>query len=160
MRQVYNCNGEPLFDKDPVFASPDYRKEDGTPNWALENEVVDGDGLDKGNVEENGKYKQLVILPKGTRLCRYGADTGKTTTLVGTPYEKCGLPFIKETMQYHEYEVIADGVSVICRVIRGKAAPMFGSEGGAIQFIHQRKIVEEIETGRLKEVMTWLENRK
>lgn len=160
MEKVYNCYGKLLLNVDPVFASDDYMKADGSPNWTEENDNVDGDGFDKTNVCENGEYKQLVILPKGTKLCRYGAATGRTTTFIGTPYEECGLPFVKETVEYHEYEVIADGVSVICRAVKGRVAAMFGSSGGAIQFVHQRKIVNEIETGRLKEVTTWLENRK
>ena len=53
----------------------------------------------------------------------------------------------------------ADGVSVVCMVLKGKVAAMFDSIGGAVQFVHQRRIVEEIETNRLKEVTAWLKSR-
>ena len=37
---------------------------------------------------------------------------------------------------------------------------MFDSPGGEIQFLHQRSIDDEIVSGRLREMMTWLEKRK
>ncbi len=163
--KVYNYFGEEVTGKEPEFASENNKKIDGEtgevmPAFAEPSDDVDEEGFDKHHVEGNGEYKQTVILPKGTKLCRYGAARGKTTTLQGTPFEQLALPFLKETMQYHEYEVIADGVSVVCVVTRGKTAPMFDSEGGAIQFVHRRSISEELETKRLKEVKTWLRNRK
>ena len=81
------------------------------------------------------------------------------TTLAGTKYEYLGLPYKKDTIEYHEYEVVADGITVHCIVTKGKAAKMFNSPGGAIQFLHKRSIDEEIKTGRLKEVYTWLEKK-
>ena len=163
MKKVYNYLGQELIDCEPEFAKASFSKfnEDGkvVPAWIEANELVDEQGFDRTNIEDNGEYKQIITLPKGVRLCRYGAQTGKTTAPIGTPYELMGLPFKKETLEYHEYEVIADGVFVQCIVTKGKAAAMFDSEGGAIQFVHQRRIVEELATNRLKEVTTWLENK-
>ncbi len=164
MKAKYNCFGEALNNTEPMLAHVEFGRinevGDLVPDWALESDFVDNDGFDKTNVEEDGNYKQLIMLPKGTKLCRYGGAVGKTTTLRGTPYEQLGLPYIIETVEYHEYEVIADGVSVECYVTKGRVAAMFNSPGGAIQFVHQRRIVEEIETRRLKEVTTWLKNKK
>lgn len=158
-----NCFGNILLNVEPELIRDEFGHVDENgnivPNWLEESELVDSEGFDKTNIEENGDYKQVVILPKGTKLCRYGVATGKTTALLGTPYEMLGLPYKKETLEYHEYEVIADGVSVVCKVTKGKVAAMFGSSGGAMQFVHPRRIVEEIETGRLKEVTVWLKSK-
>ena len=163
MKKVYNCFGQELINCDPVFADPSFCKIDETgklvPAWTEPNELVDEKGFDKTDVDDNGEYNQIIILPKGTKLCRYGVETGKTTAPIGTPYQLMALPYKKETLEYHEYEVIADGVLVQCIVTKGRAAAMFDSEGGAIQFVHQRRIIEEIVTKRLKEVTTWLENK-
>lgn len=99
-------------------------------------------------------------MPFGTRLCRYGDEIGYSTTLPNTSYEKLGLPYRKETVAYHEYMVIADGITVGCIVTRGRVAPAFNSSGGAIQFLHKRTILEELNSGRLKEVTTWLKKKK
>jgi hypothetical protein len=34
------------------------------------------------------------------------------------------------------------------------------STGGAIQFLHECSILEDINAGKLKEVMTWLKKKK
>ena len=163
MKKVYNCFGQELINCEPEFESLSFCKtnENGelVPAWDEPNEIVDEKGFDKTNVDDSVEYKQVIVLPKGVKLCRYGVETGKTTSPVGTPYELMALPYKKETLEYHEYEVIADGVLVQCIVTKGKAAAMFNSEGGAIQFVHQRRIVEELVTKRLKEVTTWLENK-
>ena len=93
-------------------------------------------------------------------LCRYGNENGRSTTLINTPYEMLGLPFIKETQEYHEYQVMADGVTVKCIVTKERVAPMFNSEGGAIQFLHKQSILAEINSGKLKEVTLWLKTKK
>ena len=93
-------------------------------------------------------------------LCRYGYSIGKLTTLKGTDYDKLGLPYLKETVEYHEYEVIADGISVRCFVCKGFVAKMFNSVGGAIQFLHSQPIADEIAQNKLKEDMSWLRKKK
>ena len=85
---------------------------------------------------------------------RYGLPTGRFTTLKGTAYEKLGLPYVKETIEYHEYMVSLD-LMVDCFVTKGIVAPAFYSEGGAIQFMHRQSINLECQDGLLKEVKGW-----
>ena len=157
----YNYLGREIDPSDIEFISPEYGKnENGTITVYWEHsDIVDDYGFDKTNVEGDGNYINDVEIHKGTTLCRYGNGNGKMSTLVGTAYENLGLPYKKETVEYHEYEVVADGVTVRCIVTRGKAAKMFDSPGGAIQFLHKRSINEEVETGRLKEVYGWLKKK-
>lgn len=142
----------------PIFADDKYGKYiDGVavPNWVCNNNI-DKNGFDKNHVDpESLQYTAEVSLPYGTRLCRYGTEYGKFTTLHGTPYEMLGLPWKKETVPYFEYIVAADGISVKLFVTKGIVAPMFGSNGGAIQFMHQRNIMEEVDTRRLQRVESW-----
>ena len=92
--KLYNCFGEVITGTVPQLADPSYGKDDGTgnivPAWKEANDSVDSMGFDKGKMQGNGYYKQEVILPKGTRLCRYGAARGKMTTNAGIPYENAG----------------------------------------------------------------------
>ena len=163
MKKRYNCFGCELeIEATPELADPSYGEViDGeiVPYWPEESDAIDADGFDKTNIEDNGKYKNEVILPKGTMLCRYGLETGVTTTTLGSPYDMLGLPYKIETIEYHEYVVIADSIRVKCIVEKGRVAKAFDSEGGAIQFVHKQSIMDEVKTGRLKEVTSWL-NRK
>ncbi len=157
----YNYLGEELGDGKPQFISENFSKTtpEGkiVPNWKCnDGKTVDKDGFDRTNIESNGEYIEDVVLPKGTMLCRYGNENGNSTTLVNTPYEKLGLPYKKETVEYHEYKVMADGVTVKCIVTKGRVAPMFNSKGGAIQFLHKQSILAEVNSGKLKEVIAWL----
>lgn len=108
---------------------------------------TDEDGFDLRNVEGNGSYKIDIRLAKGTRLCRYGFESGKYTTYVGAIYEQLSLPWDIRTAPYYEYEVIADGLEVELIVTKGVVGPQeaFESEGGEIQFLHKYTIREEIE---------------
>lgn len=121
-------------------------------NWKPENDDVDADGFDKHHTESNGSYKRDVVLPYGTLICRYGNTRGRLTTDVGTDYETLGLPYVKESVEYHEYRVIADGLIVQCTVQQGKVAPMFDSKGGATQYKHYQSIAKELDDGKLEEV--------
>ncbi len=160
MEKRYNYLGEDLGSKKPEYISLKYTKiVDGkrVPDWPEDDGVtIDGYGFDRNNTESNGDYKEEIELPKGTKICRYGGPTGYTTTLQNTSYDKLGLPYVKETIEYHEYEVVADGLVVKCVVIKGKTAKAFGSAGGAIQFVHLRTIRDELNIGSLKELTTWM----
>lgn len=160
MEKHYNVFGDELTTKKSEVRKKSFLKSDGSPNWVEPNEVVDADGFDKKNVEPNGQYKMMVELPMGTRLCRYGAKTGYFTAPCGTPFENLGLPWKEETVQYHEYEVIADGTTIKCIVTRGKVAEMFESPGGAIQYMHPHPLEKEVDEGILKEDYSWLKRRK
>lgn len=167
--RVYNYLKEDITGIAPQLIDEAYDKHDeithkllytpyGYPvvNWPEESIYNDKDGFDK-SIEIDGEYKHTVILPKGTVLCRYGRSIGFFTTFKGTPYSKLGLPYIPETIEYHEYIDIADGVEVECKVVEGIVAAAFNSEGGATQFLHPTAIMNEIMAGKLKEDFAWIE---
>lgn len=124
-------------------------------NWAEEDEQVDADGFFKHHLEPNGFYKMDIVLPYGTLLCRYGSRRGRLTSNIHTPYESLGLPYVKETVEYHAYRVIADGLKVQCTVQRGCVAPMFNSLGGATQYKHYQSIADELAQKKLEEVFMY-----
>ena len=72
----------------------------------------------------------------------------------GTPYRALSLPYKEETIEYHEYIVVGN-IKVKCIVTKGRVAAKFGSLGGAIQYMHERTIIDEIKIGNLKEVELW-----
>ncbi|MBQ9503376.1 MAG: TNT domain-containing protein [Lachnospiraceae bacterium] len=136
---------------DPAFG---YYDENGKEvvNWKTEDDYVDSDGFDKSNLEPNGKYSQEIVLPYGKVICRYGNYRGRLTTDIDSEYEDLALPYIKETVEYHSYRVVCDGLRVQCAVIKGRVAPMFNSKGGAVQYKHYQSIAKELETRKLEEV--------
>ena len=121
-------------------------------NWQIENERIDADGFDKGNIESEGKYKVDIVLPYGKLICRYGNERGRLTTDIYSDYDELGLPYVKETVEYHVYKVIADGLKVRCTVSKGRVAPMFNSPGGANQYKHYQSIAKELDDNKLEEV--------
>ena len=131
-----NISGPKVLEK-PEYGTGRHNK-NGEPevNWDYLSEYADNDGFDIRNDEGNGEYKIFVALPKGTKIIRYGHEEGSFTAPVGTPYENLALPYVKETVEYNEYKVIADQVTVECKVCKGKVAPGFSSDGGAIQYKH------------------------
>lgn len=155
----YNCFGQLLLNDFPSLKDPSYGHVDELGrmiiHWTKENKDVDGKGFDKNHRESNGEYIQQVVLPKGVILCRYGNPNGQLTAPQGTPYEQLALPYDKETIAYHEYEVIADNVTVTCIVTKGRTYKMFDSPGGATQYLHPQSIRDEIADLKLKEVFEW-----
>ena len=121
-------------------------------NWEPENDIIDRDGFDKRNRETDGNYVQDIVLPYGKLICRYGNVRGRITTDVDSDYDQLGLPYVKETVEYHVYRVAADGLVVKCIVSKGRVAPMFDSKGGAVQYKHYQSIAKELEYNKLQEV--------
>lgn len=115
----YNYLGEELGDIAPKFidSSNGYYDKNGNPvpYWIEENDMVDSDGFDKSYIGVDG-YWDEIILPIGTMLIRYGNVRGRLTTDIGTPYDKLALPYKPETLEYHEYRVVSNGVKVRCVV--------------------------------------------
>lgn len=147
MKHIYNCFGECI---DNVELSPQNVK------FPKPSKDIDDDGFDLRNVEENGEPIIDYELKKGTIISRFGPEGGRFSAPVGTPYEERGLPYDKRTCEYHEYIVIADGVTVSLVVKKGVTAPAFDSKGGGVQYKHHVSISDEIRSGKLKEVTTWL----
>ena len=145
---LHNVFGEPVGDR-PVLASPQFgrinEKGELVPNFQT-GIYTDSDGFDTRNTEENGNYRIEICLAKGTRLCRYGTEYGRYTTYVGAMYEQLALPWDIHSVQYHEYEVVADGLNVALVVTKGIVGPQpgFGSEGGAIQFLHRCSVFPSV----------------
>lgn len=130
---VVQPNGEIVIHWDLLYANPN----------------VDEKGFDTKHREARGKYKITVSLPKGFVIIRYGAETGHFTAPEGTDYEQLSLPYVRDSIEFHRYRVIADGITVVCYVERGRVAPGFGSVGGGIQFYHKKNMLQCI---RYKEI--------
>ena len=126
---------------------------------------VNGEGQTDWNrfaISSDGKgfdIRQEIIpdyvLKAGKVICRYGSASGAYTCPEGTPYEEISLPYMKESVPYHEYEVMKD-ISVQCVVTKGVAAPNFFCSGGGTQYLHGMSIMEEMERGAIKEVFGWI----
>lgn len=137
----------------PEFGTGDLSSNgDPVVNWNLLSEFADKDGFDIRNVEKNGKYKIEVELTYGTIIMRYGNPTGRFSAPKGTNYEDLALPYIRETVEYNEYRVIAEKINVVCIVERGTVAPGFESNGGAVQYMHPISIKESIRVKLLERV--------
>ena len=149
----WNCYG--LRIKDAYIVSDGkYLLSDETVDWTSFAQYSDENGFDIRN-GVRGIYKKKIILPKGTEIFRYGMPGGRYTAPMGEVYEDLSLPYLKETMPYHEY-IVTERLRVICIVERGVVAPNFNSTGGAIQYLHERPIEEELANGVLKESYRWL----
>lgn len=164
MEKLFNYLGQDLTNIIISLISPEYGyvDDENIPhiNWGNEDSKCDKNGFDKEFRPIDGSEYHLVenyVIPKGTILCRYGFPQGRFTTLKGSAYESLGLPYVKETIEYHEYKVSED-LCVDCYVTKGKVAPKFSSVGGAIQFMHKQPIALECEDGYLQEDMSWLKN--
>lgn len=122
-------------------------------NWKLLSKFADEDGFDTRNIEKNGSYKMEVELPYGAIIIRYGNETGRFTAPKGAKYEELALPYVKETVEYNEYRIIADRIKVLCIVEMGRVAPGFGSNGGAVQYMHPMSIRELMRNNILERVV-------
>ena len=149
---VYNWLGKPLnIQSEYVLINDSFKRNDGSIDWLKYAKFSDDEGFD---IRENAKLKE-VILEKGLIIARYGVEYGKYTAPAGTQYESLSLPYLQESVPYHEYLVI-DDIKVVCIVKSGIVAPNFFQSGGGIQFLHKMSIAEEIERGALQEVFEWI----
>ena len=157
---LYNDSGKLITKSDLKLSDASFGKQypDGRiiVIWSGENNDHDGNGFDKHHLEDNGEHTKVVLLKKGTVIARYGSPGGRFTTDSQSDYSKLSLPYARESIEYHQYEVLSDQLPVLCYVTRGRVAPMFDSPGGAVQYMHEQKISLEIEDGKIQEVFTWL----
>ena len=160
---VYNCKGENITGKRIELLSSDfgYVDEHNIPHikWGVEDATCDADGFDKTYCLNNCGKKYIIedfVIPAGTIICRYGTSAGTFTTLKGADYEKLGLPYKVDTIEYHEYKVSED-LNVTCYVDKGVVAPKFFSMGGEVQFKHKQSIFSECVDGYLQEVRLWIQ---
>ena len=157
-RDIYYNDQGILLEQDIRIVRPEFcLPGKDTADWALI-QHGDKDGFDIRIVYSNGKYTETIILPPGKRLLRYGFPGGSFTADIGTDYDLLSLPYIRETMPYHEY-VVKKECRVECIVTKGIVAPGFNSLGGAVQYKHQLTISDSIEYGILEEDYTWIRNK-
>lgn len=161
MADLVNYRGEKIVFK-PKLRKPEYgsgkcdRFGNEKPEWSLIKNG-DGQGFDKDHKEPNDLPRMKIALPKHTKLIRYGSENGSFTAPKGTKFEELSLPYTKESLFYHEYEVIADSISVIeidraCVVDRGKVAPGFDYPGGGVQYLHEYNMINSINMHLLREI--------
>ena len=142
---------------DPLFGTGKLDK-NGQPEVNWEYYIIgnaDENGFDMQNVESNGYYYIEVGLPMGKIILRYGNESGHYTAPAGTPYEKLALPYKKETIEYNEYRVVADGISVVCLVNKGKVAASRDSKGQGIQYYHKDTIKKLVGKKVLERINLW-----
>lgn len=153
-----NYKGEDVSNIKRKLSDPSYGTDEidsnGEPrvNWK---KYLMGNPVDGFLREKDGTYCQEIELPIGTHILRYGTEGGSYTAPVGTPYECLSLPYVKETLEYNEYTVIADGVTVLCQVKKGIVAPSLNSPGMVIQYKHNKSIKELCDENALNRIDLW-----
>lgn len=141
--KFYNCFGKRLFTHIPKFIRRKWgkisRTKDGKHCYADPFcNIFRKPNTNVNGFARQGKYiycKPFTLL-KGTIIARYGTPFGSFATDFGVPYHMLGLPYIKETVEYHVYRVLKD-----IQVFKGVVAPIFNSPGGGVQyFFHKEKL--------------------
>ncbi len=94
----------------------------------------------------DGAPKATTLEP-GTRIDRFGPETGQYTSPAGTPLPQRALPPGSESRPLHTYEVLKP-----IEVEGGKIAPWFGQPGGGTQYLMPASIRDLIKAGYLREV--------
>ena len=93
------------------------------------------------------KPPERIILQPGTKVDRYGLESGTFVSPEGTPYSQRSLLPGTEQKPYNIYEVVKP-----VEVNSGEIAPWFGEPGGGIQYEFSQPISELIKAGILKRV--------
>ena len=110
-----------------------YYNQDGSPIWP-ENRGFDG-------------KPSATILQPGTKVDRFGYDSGTFVSPVGTPYTNRSLPIGTDKKPYTVFEILKP-----VEVQAGKIAPWFGEKGGGIQYEFSSPISELIDLEILRKV--------
>lgn len=124
-------------------------------DWSFLSKYADENGFDTRNLEKNGRYIIDTQLPYGTVIIRYGSEMGRFSAPKGTDYSELALPYLQDTVEYNEYQVLASKLFVRCIVTKGRVAPGFDSNGGAIQYLHKHTIRNLVSQGVLKRCKIW-----
>lgn len=93
-----------------------------------------------------GTPKSQTLQP-GTRIDRYGNETGSFVSPEGTPYGQRSLAPGTENKAYNVYEVVNP-----VEVKAGEIAPWFDQPGGGTQFKFDKSINELLDAGIIKKV--------
>jgi len=87
-----------------------------------------------------------IILEKGTKIDRYGWDTGKFAAPAGTPYRQRSLPPGTDNLtRYSVFEIIEP-----LEVKMGKTAPWFDEEGAGVQYLLPDSIMNLLLSGMIR----------
>lgn len=157
-QSLKNDVGEPISGirklKRDVYGTGDTSGGEAIIDWERwKTPYADEHGFDIRNAEENGNYWVELVLPQETRIIRYGPESGRYTAPEGTDYDTLSLPYDRNTVEFHTYQVIAQSITVYCKVQKGIVAPMFDSQGGAVQYYHPNANMRElIKAGILERV--------
>lgn len=125
-----------------VYDNPIYYDQaTGEIHWPVD------DGFKSG-----GKVNEVV--PKDTIFKRYGENSGEFLGNVTDSYESRALAPHSENAKIHYYQLMED-----CEMTTGEAAPWFGSDGGAEQFVIYKSdgskyTVKELEDAGILEDIT------
>ena len=130
---VYGNKGYATIECDPSGGNEKYYNPDGSPIWP-ENRGFEGN-------------PSTITLEPGTRVDRFGYDSGTFVSPEGTPYTNRSLPKGTAAKPYTVFEVVLP-----VEVQAGKIAPWFGEAGGGIQYEFNSSINELIEAGILRKV--------
>lgn len=159
MKEDYNCYCKLLLKEDQYQPSNKRFFDSGNrPRWKEFIKYGDESGFDIRYKAPNGYHIERVILPVGKKIIRYGNASGSFTTDEGTDYSLLSLPYIKESLPYHEY-IVLEECEVQCLVDKGKVAPGFNSPGGAVQYRHYYTMHDSIRQGIIKEDFKWLDKQ-
>lgn len=97
---------------------------------------------------KSGTYKVRRILPAGKVVCRYGSPIkGYYIAPDGTDYAKVGLPYKRETIEFHRY-LLKEPLEVWV----GFVAPVFNSDGGAVQYVLDDSVQELLNMKAVEEL--------
>ncbi|MFO0014847.1 MAG: glycohydrolase toxin TNT-related protein [Planctomycetota bacterium] len=113
--------------------NPRWYNPDGSPRWPP------NDGF-------HGIPKNITLAP-GTRIDRYGGESGKFVSPAGTPYEARALPHGSDQKPYKVYEVLKP-----IDVKAGEIEPWFGQPGMGEQFKLDKSIQDLLDQGYIREV--------
>ncbi|WP_285612728.1 TNT domain-containing protein [Actinokineospora globicatena] len=91
--------------------------------------------------------KQLMELPPGTEIDRYGEPMGNLTYAAGTPFERRSLVPEWVNRPYRAYRVVKP-----TEALTGVAIPWFDQPGGGVAYLLKRSIGELLDHGNLVEV--------
>jgi hypothetical protein len=137
----YNDKGEPVEDV-PLYRDGDYLNYDDPDyietgrhhaNWP------EGDGFEGETTE--------TVLSENTIIARYGSESGRYATDVGTNPTDLSLPYDTDTQEYHEYRVCRD---VTC--VSGKIGAAFDVDGGGTQYQFSKSFSEMVSDGTLEKI--------
>ena len=89
--------------------------------------------------------EKMITLQPGTKIDRYGAETGRYVSPYGTPFANRSLPPGSDELPYHVYEVLKP-----IQVQSGLIAAWFDQPGGGIQYQFAQTIENLIQSGYLR----------